>query len=351
MKSLLRFSTAILLLPATMAIAQVQAKAELTPDRKAVLDRISVESMRKDLHYLASDELEGRATPSKGLDLAADYIAAQFKAAGVSPAVGTSYFQMSEVKESRTSDKMVPVRNVIGVLHGTDPELKDSYILVSAHYDHVGKREGLEGDNIWNGANDDASGTVSVIELARALAKYKPKRTIVFACWYGEERGLLGSRFYGENPIFPLQKTIAMVNLEQVGRTDDTEGPRVAGASMTGQDYSDVGFVFQAAGKEVGVTVEKHAQFSDAFFGRSDNQALADAGIPAHTICTAFEFPDYHKATDHADKIDYENMAKVGKMVALGLMALADSPTAPKWNEANAKTAKYVEAWKKLHGQ
>src|SRR5207244_1280945 len=100
--------------------------------------------------------------------------------------------------------------------------------------------------------------------------------------------------------------------------TDDTEGPRVAGASMTGYDFSDIGPIFAAAGKATGIEVSKHHRNNDAFFSRSDNQALADLGIPAHTICTAFIYPDYHRVSDHWDKVDYQNMAKVMRAVALG---------------------------------
>src|SRR4029434_6334443 len=99
------------------------------------------------------------------------------------------------------------VRNVIGLLRGSDPKLADTYILVTAHYDHLGIRANVEGDNIFNGANDDGSGTVSVMEIASALAsmKRRPKRSIVFMTFYGEERGLVGSRYYGAHPIFPVE--------------------------------------------------------------------------------------------------------------------------------------------------
>ena len=168
---------------------------------------------------------------------------------------------------------------------------------------------------------------------------------------FGEERGLLGSRYYGRHPIFPIEKTVADVNLEQVGRTDDTEGSMVNRASMTGFDFSDVGEIFKQAGALTGIDVFKHPQNSDSFFGRSDNQALADQGVPAHTLCVAFVYPDYHGVGDHWDKVDYDNMARTNRMVALGLMMIADNPVAPKWNEANPKTARYVEAWKKMQGK
>jgi len=248
---------------------------------------------------------------------------------------------------------MAKVRNVVGILRGTDSTLKATAVVVSGHYDHIGMRPSTRQgeDTIYNGANDDASGTAGVVELAYALKGYKPKRSIVFVCFYGEERGLLGSRYYGSHLVVPAKDTVAMINIEQIGRTDDLEGPRVAGGSLTGYDFSDVGMIMTAAGTTVGVKVDKHPQKSDAFFGRSDNQAMADLGVPAHTLCTAFVYPDYHKAGDHWDKLDYPNMEKVVKMVGLTVMAIADSGRRPQWNTSNPKTAKYVEAGKKLGSQ
>jgi hypothetical protein len=364
---------------------------------ESALDHITADSLRGHLSFIASDLLEGRNTPSRGLDIAAEYIAAQFRRAGLEPAgdaAGDSYFQTSEwsvgpvennaVQLSVDDGKQrmpsrpdiltaagisldqnaggaaagpqkttVKLRNVAGILRGSDPVLKDTYVIVSAHYDHIGVRPTGEGDRINNGANDDGSGTVSVIELASALASLKPrpKRSIVFITWFGEEKGLVGSRYYGRHPLFPLEKTVAMVNLEQVGRTDDSEGPQVDSATLTGFDFTDLGPIFKAAGEKVGIRVYKHEKNSDAFFGRSDNQALADAGVPAHTLCVAFEYPDYHGVGDHWEKVDYNNMAKVDRMVALSLVTIADNPEAPKWNVANPKTAKYVQAWKQLHKQ
>lgn len=246
-------------------------------------------------------------------------------------------------------EQPVKLRNVIGLLRGSDPVLKDTYVLVTAHYDHIGMQTGGSGDYIFNGANDDGSGTVSVIELAAALSKRdsRPKRSIVFMTVFGEERGLLGSRYYGRHPIFSIENTVADINLEQVGRTDDLEGAQVNRASLTGFDFSDIGETFKNAGELTGINVFKHPHNSDAFFGRSDNQALADQGVPAHTLCVAFEYPDYHGLGDHWDKVDYDNMARVNRMVALSLLMIAENPVAPKWNEANPKTARYVEAWKK----
>jgi hypothetical protein len=247
----------------------------------------------------------------------------------------------------------VRLRNVAGILRGSDPRLRNEYVIVSAHYDHIGLRENCRPpeDCVFNGANDDGSGTVGVVELASALSRLrvKPKRSIIFLTFFGEELGLLGSRFYGRRPLVPLAQTIAQVNLEQVGRTDDTEGPQVNSAAITGFDYSDVGAALTAAGTALGVRFFKHPTNSDAFFARSDNQALADVGIPAHTVSTAYEFPDYHQVGDHWEKVDYANMERVLRAVGYGLLRLADAPRPPRWNESNPKTAKYVEAWRKLH--
>ena len=503
------------------ASAQDKPPATLASDQLAALDRISADSLKGHLSFLASDLLEGRDTPSRGLDLAAEYIAAQFRRAGLEAVGDDGYFQTAnweleepnragfffqvlgenvtiqlgsddisptgartfhvdnapffkvdyksyttlkpeelagkailvelpdvrkveraerdavrlsigifrswaastkaallinvsrdagaatglgngqlidpkdpESAERRTraeapgrvpmitvhdqgilklfdtnpvgliaakvsanlgepDRRPVKLRNVVGLLRGSDPALKDTCVMVTAHYDHVGVRGPAGTDRIYNGANDDGSGTVSVIELASALAslKERPKRSILFATFFGEEKGLLGSRYYGRNPIFPVEKTVADINLEQVGRTDSSEGPQVATASLTGFGFSDVSTIFTRAGEAEGVKVYRHPRNSDAYFGASDNQALADLGVPAHTLCVAYQYPDYHGAADHWDKVDYANMAKVDRTVARTLLTIADDPDEPKWDESNPKAAKYLKAWKDRRGR
>lgn len=222
--------------------------------------------------------------------------------------------------------------------------------MLTAHYDHLGTRATGD-DKIFNGANDDGSGTVSVVEIAGALAALEkhPARSILFVTFFGEELGLVGSRYYGRHPLVPLEKTIADLNLEQLGRTDDTEGPQVGTATVTGYDFSELTGILADAGKIAGIKVYKNEQASDPYFSRSDNQALADVGVPAHTLGVAFDFPDYHKVGDHWEKIDYGNMAKVDRAVALALLHLASDAPPPKWNESNPKAKKYADAAKKLH--
>ncbi|HEX7315366.1 MAG TPA: M28 family peptidase [Pyrinomonadaceae bacterium] len=261
----------------------------------------------------------------------------------------------ADVRIPAPSESPVKVRNVAGILRGSDPVLKETYVVVSAHYDHIGVRENCDSskeDCINNGANDDGSGTVGVIELATALSKLnpRPRRSILFMTFFGEELGLVGSRYYGRHPLVPLEKTVAQVNMEQIGRTDDSEGPQVGTLAVTGFDYSEVGAFLQRAGETEGVRVYKHPTKSDSFFGRSDNQSLADSGVPAHSAGVAFEFPDYHAVGDEWQKIDFVNMTRVVRTVGRAALTLADSAREPRWDEQNPKAARYLEAWKKLHG-
>jgi hypothetical protein len=260
-------------------------------------------------------------------------------------------------------DEKVTLKNVVAILRGSDPKLKDTCVLLTAHYDHIGtietgalmspQKPRSGPDHIYNGANDDGSGTVSVIEIARGLAKLKvrPKRSIVFVTFFGEERGELGSKYYGQHPVFPISKTVADLNLEQVGRTDSTNGKQLRRASVTGFDYSDVTKYLVDAGKRMGVQVYLDKDASDEYFTRSDNDALAQQGVPAHTLCVAFDYPDYHGLGDEWPKVDYENMATVDRAVALALVEMANSETAPQWNATNGKTKPFRDAQQRLTGK
>lgn len=248
------------------------------------------------------------------------------------------------------ADKPVRLRNVVGLLQGSDATLKDRYVFLTAHYDHLGvDRLG----RIYNGANDNGSGTVTVMELASAFASADkhPKRSVVFMTFFGEEEENVGSEYYVHHPIVPLEKTVANVNLEQVGRTDGVEGPEVASATLTGFDFTDMTKTFVAAAKLTGIRVYKDERFSDPYFTESDNGAFAEQGVVAQTLGVLFKYPDYHRPGDKADKIDYENMARVDRLIALGVLMIANASSAPKWNDLNPKTAPYLQAWKSRHQQ
>ena len=334
------------------------------------LNEISPDLLRADLSFLASDALAGRNTPSPGLEAAAEFIASRFRAAGLEAPVNGSYFQTADltarVKQSverhhlQAPDYPVIGRNVIGLVRGSDPKLRDTYIIISAHYDHIGTiatatgrtmEKGAVGtDRIFNGANDDGSGTVSVIALAEAFSrlKVKPRRSLVFIAFCGEEWGLLGSRYYTEHPVFPLKQTIANINLEQVGRTD---GDIAKGsASLTGFEFTTVGPLFARAGLTFGMTVDQDKN-SAKYFTQSDNVSFARLGIPDNTICTAFEFPDYHGLKDEWPKIDYTSMATVDRVVGTVVWYIAQSRMQPEWNSGVPQTEKFRKAGAELYGR
>jgi len=332
---------------ALIAVLGTVAWAQITPEMRIVAGHISANSLRGAVSFLASDLLEGRDTPSRGLDIAGEYIASQFRRLGLEPAGDDGYFQTVVLRpEDADSPKS---RNVVGILRGSDPQLKETYVMLSSHYDHVGLAQSGE-DRIFNGANDDASGTASVLEVANALAALhpRPKRSILFILFCGEEKGLRGSRYYVAHPLVPLAKTIAQLNLEQLGRTDAPEGPHVNSANVTGFEFSDVVPVVVDAGRRVGIAVTKVAEASDKYFNRSDNGPLAKAGVPAHTLSVTYDFPDYHAVGDEWQKIDYDNMAKVDQAVGIAVLRLAQASNAPHWNETSPVAKPYAEAAKKL---
>jgi Zn-dependent M28 family amino/carboxypeptidase len=360
------FCIAALLLWAMAANVQNVAKKPL-PNAAAIelqraLNGISADSLRGNLSFLSSDMLAGRWTPSPGLDVAAEFIASRFRAAGLEPGGGKDYFQKADLTElakksgelrGRVIDRPIIARNVIGVLRGSDPELRNTYAIVSAHYDHIGTLETSgklsadkaekNGDRIFNGANDDGSGTVSVIEIASAFAKMKrrPRRSIVFIAFCGEELGALGSLYYTQHPLFPLKQTVADINLEQVGRSDSDIGK--GNATTNGYEYTTMTPMFEKAAKVSGVLMVKTKE-TDKYFPASDNYRFAQIGIPDLTFATSFEFPDYHGLKDEWQKIDYAEMAKVDRLVARVVWRVANDPESPRWNSQNEKTAKFRAA-------
>ena len=361
---------AVLIAVSPLEGAHKKADTPICPNaglRKAMAG-ITPNSLRSDLSFLSSDALAGRSTPSPGLEAAAEFIASRFRADGLEAPVDGTYFQTADLtpylkanaeRRHKKLEGSVVGRNVIGILRGSDPVLRNTYLIVSAHYDHIGtldtakgltrEKPTADGDRIYNGADDDGSGTVSVIALAEAFSRLKerPRRSIVFMTFCGEELGLLGSRFYADHPVVPLRQTIANINLEQVGRTDgDIKKGR---ASLTGFDYTSLGAIFKLAGEGFGLDVYKDEN-SGRYFSASDNYNFARYGIPDNTICTAFEFPDYHGLKDEWPKIDYPSMATLNQVVATVIWEVADDTAVPRWNGKIAQTEKFRNAAMQTYG-
>lgn len=243
--------------------------------------------------------------------------------------------------------KAAGLRNVAGILRGSDPQLREQYLLVTAHYDHLGK-DAVQ--DIYNGANDDASGVATVIELAAALARENPhpRRTLVFVCFFGEEKGLFGSTWYVNHPLVPLDRTIAVMNFEQMGEPARNEGLPASSLGVTGYDFSDLPAALEPDLASAGVSL-REVRHNAEFFERSDNLPFAQAGVLAHTFVAALEFPDYHRTSDKWPKLNYENMAKLDNALAVAIVHLAGRAEAPQWNEDSKKAKDFLKAWRALH--
>ncbi|HYD51634.1 MAG TPA: M20/M25/M40 family metallo-hydrolase [Gemmatimonadaceae bacterium] len=300
---------------------------------------------------LAHDSMEGRATGTVGGARAARLIAEEMRRIGLEPAGDDDHRQRIPIVLTRvlrrgaTDSSWIPraaasfaaldtvpaarrgeEANVVGILRGVDPVLRDSAIVVAAHHDHVGIGRPVEGDSIYNGADDDASGVVAVLEIARALrAGPAPKRTIVFATFTGEEMGGVGSRWYLAHPVVPLARTVAQLQVEMIGRPDSLVGG-AGRAWLTGYERSTLGETLAARG--IPLVADPRPQQN--FFRRSDNYAFARAGIPAHTLSSFDLHPDYHRPSDEAARIDVAHMVRVIDAATRAVRLMADGD-APQW--------------------
>jgi Zn-dependent M28 family amino/carboxypeptidase len=279
--------------------------------------------LRAHVSFLASDLLQGRDTPSPGLDAAAAYLATQFERVGLEPHQG-AYHLPATYREKE-------VRNVIGVIPGAGA-LKDRWILCTAHYDHIGMR-GEGEDTIFNGANDNASGTAGLIEAGRILqgATGENRRSIAFVAFWGEEKGFQGSRAFVAAPPMPLAQIDGVLNLEQIGRTDDSQESTAGTINITGHRFSSLTAALEQGAAAAGLKLVQREPMSSQYFRASDNMPFAAAGIPAHTASSAYSFPDYHGRDDEADRIDYGHLAKAVRAVAAAVEKLASQTEAPQW--------------------
>ena len=218
--------------------------------------------------------------------------------------------------------------NVVGKLRGSDPKLRNSAVMLSAHLDHLGIGPPVSGDNTYNGADDDASGVAAVLELARALgAGPRPRRTVIFALFGSEETGALGSEYFGEHPPMALEKIAADLEFEMIGRPD----PVVRGDNLwlTGWERSNLGPSLAAHGAHL--VADPHSEQN--FFARSDNFGLAKKGVVAHTISSFGLHSDYHEPSDDLVHIDFKHLnAVIGALLA-PMEWLVNSAFKPEWSE------------------
>ena len=241
----------------------------------------------------------------------------------------------------------LPSRNVIGVIEGTDADLKNEYILLSAHYDHVGFRSGTNGeDSIFNGARDNAIGTAAILTAAKSLVANPPKRSVIFLACTGEEKGLLGSRYFAMNSPVPLNQIVFNLNSDGGGYNDTTK------AGIMGLTRTNAENAITSACEAFGLGTIADPAPEQNLFDRSDNVNFARVGIPAPTFSTGFTSFDeeirkyYHQVTDNPETLDYAYIGKFLKAYTLAARRIANMDERPFWNPGD----KYEAAGKKLYG-
>ncbi|HET6201301.1 MAG TPA: M28 family peptidase [Planctomycetota bacterium] len=288
------------------------------------LATIRAEDLRAHVEFLASDELEGREAGTEAERVAAAYLASRLRSFGLKPAGDgggwTQAFRQGETE----------MRNVVGILEGTDPARRGEVVVLGAHYDHLGRGGrgggfGRKGE-IFNGADDNASGTAALLELAQAFATSPPRRTLVFAHFSGEEEGLYGSKHYAVSPALPLEATVAMVNLDMIGRSRD--GYLFVGGVGTSPSWPPI---VERAGAAEGL----HLETAEGGRAPSDNTPFYEKGIPCLFLFTNLH-EDYHGPGDDSEKIDYSGIERVSRAAWRIVEEVANADGRPAFKEADA---------------
>ena len=270
------------------------------------------------MSFLASDKLNGREAGTEGINTASSYIENIFKKNGVKPYFETYHDTLTNF------DK--PTYNVVGMVEGNDPQLKNEFVVIGAHYDHIGTAKAVEGDEIANGANDNASGTSAVIEFAKYFGTHKTnKRSLLFVLFSAEEKGLLGSEHLADKLKSQDFNLYTMINFEMIGVPMQREELTY----LTGYKESNMAEKMNAyAGKNIVGFLPKAGEYN--LFKRSDNYPFYEAfKVPAQTICT-FDFenyPYYHHVDDEISEMDFEHMANVINEMIPVLEKISNAPT------------------------
>jgi Zn-dependent M28 family amino/carboxypeptidase len=280
--------------------------------------------------------MEGRETGSKGQKKAGLYMIEQYKKSGISfPKGASDYYQPvpAAFMNARRNQNLPDSENIWAYIEGT--EKPDEVLVISAHYDHVGIKDG----EVYNGADDDGSGTVAVMEMAKAFAKAKkqghgPKRSILFLHVTGEEHGLHGSRYYSENPLFPIANTIADINIDMIGRRDVEHSNTNNYVYVIGADRLSSDLHNAVVGQnEKYIKMDLDFKFNDPkdpnhFYERSDHYNFAKQGIPSVFFFNGVH-EDYHGKGDEPQKIEYDALTKRTKLAFAVAWELANRENRP----------------------
>ena len=302
---------------ATTFSCSSQISSVSNPNPTKYSNTITSKDLIKHLYIVASDEMEGRETGSKGQKKAGEYLVNQYKSNAISfPKGATDFYQRipAAFLNAKRNENLPDSENIWAYIEGS--EKPNEVIVISAHYDHVGIKDG----EVYNGADDDGSGTVALLEIAQAFAIAKkeghgPKRSILFLHMTGEEHGLLGSSYYSEHPLFPMAKTITDINIDMIGRHDEFHNDSSNYVYLIGSDYlsTDLYNICEDSNKKY-VNLSIDYKFNDRadpnrFYYRSDHYNFAKNGVPSVFLFSGVH-ADYHKPTDEVDKIEFEALKK-----------------------------------------
>jgi hypothetical protein len=302
-------------------------------------DAITAGDMYARIYFLASDALRGRDTPSTGMEAAAAYLVSEHRRMGLEPAGESgTYYQRYPFTGRRGVAGAAPDRpvsyppNVVAVFRGSHPQLRDEYVVLTAHFDHVGVGRPVDGDSVYNGADDNASGTAALLEVAKAFSTLpeRPARSVIFLHVSGEEHGLIGSRYYSDNPTVPIGRIVANINADMIARNAPDS------IVVIGKTYSTMGEVVERMGArhpELGLTVADDPWPQERFFYRSDHFNFARLEIPSLFFFSGVH-EDYHQPSDTVDRIDPDKAARVAKLIFYTTQEIADSPARPTWDPA-----------------
>ena len=297
---------------------------------------ITADELKTHLYIVASDEMEGRETGSAGQKKAGLYLIEQYKKNTIPfPSGATDFYQKipAAFLNAKRNENLPDSENIWAYIEGS--EKPNEVLVISAHYDHVGTING----EIYNGADDDGSGTVALLEIAQAfqIAKkegYGPKRSILFLHVTGEEHGLHGSRFYSENPLFPLANTITNINIDMIGRRDVAHAESnnyvyVIGANRLSSDLDTICTEANATYTQLNLDYKyNNPKDPNRFYERSDHYNFAKNGIPSVFFFNGVH-ADYHKPTDTADKIEYDALEKRAQFAFVTAWELANRENRP----------------------
>ncbi|WP_035802881.1 M20/M25/M40 family metallo-hydrolase [Deferrisoma camini] len=308
--------------PLTAQLADAPAARAKLPRREPLARPapvFSAQRLRETVEFLAAPEREGRGFGTPGLAEAAEWIARRMAEAGLEPGGDDGVWFQEFRARGGEPEAEVRLRNVVGLVRGTDPELSATAVVVGAHYDHLGRGwpDAHAGDRgrVHPGADDNASGVAVLLELARVVAAARPARSVVFVAFAAEEAGRLGSKqFVAAGRPFPVSRIVAMVNLDTVGRLGG--GRLLVLGTGTAREWVHIA---NGAGYVTGVRVEPVARDE----GGSDQVSFVEAGVPAVQLTTG-PHPDYHRPTDTPDKIDIDGLVRVAEVAREFVAYLAD---------------------------